>query len=259
MTYWISTSGGLGSAISAIVAHERDLDYEMIFADTLIEDEDLYRFVWEVALKLGKNLVYLRDGRNPWQVFVDRRYIGNTRTAHCSDELKTKMVREYLAVHAAPGDQLVLGMDFSEFDRIERAQRNWTPRQVMSLLNEFKCWRPQWAEMLARYDIKAPRLYDYGFPHNNCGGMCVRGGLKQFATLLENFPLRYLWHEMYQEWAMLQIGSTAKPFLRKVVDGVTHYLTMRQFREMYQAGTIKVDPYDFGGCACFVDEGEPPQ
>lgn len=64
--YWISASGGLGSAISCILAHEFGLDYEMIFADTLIEDEDLYRFIWEISMKLNKPLIYLKDGRTPW-------------------------------------------------------------------------------------------------------------------------------------------------------------------------------------------------
>ncbi|QWY83197.1 putative PAPS reductase protein [Rhizobium phage RHph_X2_24] len=254
MKYWISTSGGLGSAISCLLAYENGLDFEMIFADTLIEDEDLYRFIWEIALKINKPLIYLRDGRTPWQVFIDRKFIGNSRTAHCSQILKTNMVRDHLDRNAAPGDQLVLGMDLSELDRIERAQHNWTPRPVMSLLNEFKCWRPKWDEILARYGIRKPRLYEYGFPHNNCGGMCVRGGLKQFATLLMYFRDRYLWHEEQQEIAMSAIGPKAKPFLRKTINKQEFYMTMRGFRLLYEAGIIQVDPYDYGGCACFVDE-----
>jgi hypothetical protein len=254
MTYWISTSGGLGSAISCLIAHERGLDFEMIFADTLIEDEDLYRFVWEIALKIGKPLIYLRDGRTPWEVFIDRKFIGNSRLAHCSQHLKTDMVRKYLDQHALPGDQLVLGMDLSELDRIERAQTNWSPRPVMSLLNELKCWRPQWDEILERWNIRKPRLYDLGFPHNNCGGMCVRAGLKQFATLLMHFPDRYKWHEQEELKAMAAIGPKAKPFLSKTINKQKFYMTMQGFRLLYEAGVIQVDPYDFGGCACFVDE-----
>ena len=244
----------LGSAISCIIAHEHGLDFEMIFADTRIEDGDLYRFIWEIALKLNKRLIFLQDGRTPWEVFVDRKYIGNSRVADCSRILKTNMVRNYLALHAAPGDQLVLGMDLSELERIERAQEKWAPRRVTSLLNELKCWRPQWDDILKRWNIRKPRLYGYGFPHNNCGGMCVKAGLKQFATLLLHFRDRYLWHEEQQEIAMAAIGPTAKPFLRKTINKQEFYMTMRGFRLLYEAGIIKVDPYDFGGCACFVDE-----
>lgn len=254
MKYWISTSGGIASAISAIIAHEKGLDFEMIFADTKIEDNDLYRFIFDVSLKLQKPLIWLCDGRNPWEVFVDERFIGNSRIAPCSKKLKTDVIRKYLAQHASPGDQLVLGMDYSEFDRIERAEINWSPRKVTSLLIELKCPRPTWKTRLEIYDIKPPKLYEFGFPHNNCGGMCVRAGLKQFATLLERLPERFAWHEKEQEKAMHAIGPTAKPFLKHTVKGITYYLTMKEFREKYEANLLNIDPFDYGGCGCFTDK-----
>lgn len=129
MTYQISFSGGLGSGISALVAHEKGLDFNLIFADTLIEDEDLYRFNNDIAKAVGKEIITLTDGRTPWDVYIDKRWIGNTRTAHCSTELKTKPVMKWLEENAAPDDPLVLGMDMSELDRIERAQKlGTTPR-----------------------------------------------------------------------------------------------------------------------------------
>ena len=111
MTYQISFSGGLGSAISAILAFENGLDFNLIFADTLIEDEDLYRFNDDISKAVGKKIVHPKDGRTPWDVYVDKRWIGNTRTAHCSTELKTKQVKKWLEENAAPDDPLVLGMD----------------------------------------------------------------------------------------------------------------------------------------------------
>lgn len=253
MKYWVSTSGGVASAISAIIAHENNLPFEMIFADTKIENPDLYRFIWDVATALDKQLIWLVDGRNPWQVFVDRKFIGNTRTAHCSEILKTDKVFEYLDVHANFYDPIVLGMDSSEQDRIDRAQKKWAPRPVVSLINSYKVWRPEWDDILTRYNIVKPLLYSFGFPHNNCGGMCVRAGLKQFATLLENFRSLFLWHEEWQEWAMQEIGPTARPFLRRTVNKQIEYMTMREFRLLYDAGKIDIEPYDYGGCACFVD------
>lgn len=252
--YWISFSGGLGSAISVLLAHMNGLEYQAVFADTLIEDDDLYRFMSDIERVTGKEIIKLRDGRDPWQVFVDKRYIGNTRTAHCSQILKTEQVAKYLQKHAEPNDVLVLGMDYSEIDRIERAQENWKPREVCSLINDFKCWRPLWDNYFALYGLKKPKLYEYGFPHNNCGGFCVRAGLAQFATLLNNFPERYMFHENKQIEAMNKIGPTAKPFLRWTFKKVTYYLTLREFRILYLAGDIKVDPYDFGGCGCFVTD-----
>lgn len=100
MTYQISFSGGMGSAVSAFIAHERGLDFNLIFADTLIEDEDLYRFNKDVAAAVGKEIITLTDGRTPWDVYIDKRWIGNSRTAHCSTELKTKQVKRWLDENA---------------------------------------------------------------------------------------------------------------------------------------------------------------
>ena len=155
-TYQISYSGGMGSAVSALVAHEQGLDFNLIFADTLIEDEDLYRFNNDVASACGKEIITLTDGRTPWDVYADKRWIGNTRTAHCSTELKTKPVQEWLKNNARPSDPLVLGMEWSEQDRIERAQANWQPRPVVSLLNRYKITRPEFEPILKRHGIKKP-------------------------------------------------------------------------------------------------------
>lgn len=254
MKYQISFSGGLGSGISALVAHEKGLDFNLIFADTLIEDEDLYRFNDDIARAVGKTVITLKDGRTPWDVYIDKRWIGNTRTAHCSTELKTKPVMNWLAENASSEDPLVLGMDMSELDRIERASRNWAPRPVVSLLNEFQVWRPEYDLILNRYGIKKPRLYSQGYEHNNCGGFCCKAGLVQFERLYRTNPERYAYHEAEMERALAEIGNTARPFLRKVNKGETEYLSLRNFRHQLEAGTAELPMFDATGCGCFTDE-----
>jgi hypothetical protein len=253
MTYQISFSGGLGSGITALIAYERGLDFNLIFADTLIEDEDLYRFNDDIAAACGKDLIHLVDGRTPWDVFVDKRWIGNTRTAHCSTELKTKQVKKWLADNANPSDPLVLGMDLSEQDRIERAQANWD-RPVISLLNEYKVWRGEYDLILNRYGIKKPRLYGMGYAHNNCGGMCVKAGLTQMERLYRTMPGRYAYHEQKMDEAMVAIGPTAKPFLRQTQDGEVNYLTLKDFRKQLEAGTMELPMFDAEGCGCFSED-----
>ena len=256
MRHIISFSGGLGSAVSALVAHEQGLDFDLVFADTMIEDEDLYRFIEDVARAIGKEIVYLRDGRTPWDVFRDVRYHGNTRTAHCSQVLKTQQVRAWLDENTAPDDVLVLGMDWSESDRIERAQKVWAPRPVVSLLDQFEIVRSQYNDYLKRYDLKKPRLYALGFPHNNCGGFCVRSGLGQHRLLLKHFPERYAQHEQAQAELIEEI-PTARPNLRQTdANGVLQYITMRSFREQVEEEPEQMDLFSEGpfGCGCFVDD-----
>lgn len=247
----ISLSGGLASAASAIIAAEAGIDYEMYFADTLIEDEDLYRFNDDVAAFLGKSIHKLVDGRTPWQVFVDRRYIGNSRKAQCSLELKTKQIKRALR---GEDRDLVLGMYLDEQDRLERAAAKWPDRKVRSLLIEHSYTPGDVAKLFSRVGIAQPRLYGLGFPHNNCGGMCVRAGQGQFAALLKHFPQRYAQHEKEMTRAMRKIGPTAKPFLRRNVDGKREYLTMKEFRLGIESGNIKPPAQEFGGCGCFTDD-----
>lgn len=252
--FWISTSGGIGSAISAILAHEYGIEYEMIFADTLVEDPTLYEFLRQIEVALNKKIIWLQDGRSPWGVFYGERFIGNSRIAPCSKILKTKVIKSYLKQHAIAGDMLVLGMDSSELDRIEIAQKNWAPFPVVSFLQMFRCARPKWKGMLDKYGLIVPALYDMGFPHNNCGGTCVRAGLKQWATVLDKMPDRYRLNEIAEKHALDYIGPTAKPFLKRTVRGEAEYMTLEQFRLYIEAGEIEIDPFDFGGCGCFVDD-----
>jgi len=254
MKYQISFSGGMGSAISAILAHENNLDFNLIFADTGIEGPELHRFKNEVAAACGKEIITVTDGRSPWDVYIDKRWIGNSRTAHCSTELKTKPVKKWLEENAKPDDPLVLGMDWSEMDRIERAQKNWD-RPVVSLLNQFNVSREEYPFILARYRIRKSDAYTQGFLHDNCGGFCCKSGQKQFERLLRTNPEKYKYHENEMERAMAAIGPTARPFLRMTDNGKLIYVTLKEFRERLEAGTAELPMFDEPGCGCFTDEG----
>jgi len=252
--HWISFSGGKGSAATVLLAHILGYDFEMIMADTGIEDEDLWRFTDDVAKFVGKEVIILRTGKTPWDVYREKRYIGNTRTAHCSTELKTKPVMRFLNKYAGASEPLVLGMNLGEIDRIDRAALNWSPRPVKSLLCEYQ-WGNRFIDHLfAWFGIELPRLYKMGFPHNNCGGFCCKAGLTQFNTLLERLPGVYAKHEKEMGLVMKDIGDTARPFLRKKANGETQYLTLTDFRERVERNEIDVPLYEFGGCGCFSDE-----
>lgn len=253
ITHIVSFSGGLASAASAVLCRNFGLDYEIVFADTLIEHPSTYTFITEVAEALNKKLVWLKDGRDPWDVFVDKRYIGNTRTAHCSVELKTKQVRKWVKENYNDG-VLILGMYKDEEERLGRAKDSWAPIEVKSLLIDYKIYPEDAKKLVSSLGVKEPELYKLGFPHNNCGGMCVRAGQSQFATLLRQRPEFYKEQEERQEWAMQQIGDTAKPFIRIMTDRTTEYFTMKQFREKIEQGEVIPKEFEMGGCGCFVDD-----
>lgn len=56
----ISLSGGLASAANAILAAKSGEPYLMVFADTTIEDDDLYRFLYDIenhAFQIAERLL----------------------------------------------------------------------------------------------------------------------------------------------------------------------------------------------------------
>ena len=66
MYHVVMYSGGIGSwAAAKRVAEQHGTDrLIMLFADTLQEDEDLYRFVIESCKNVGGRIKVLRDGRD---------------------------------------------------------------------------------------------------------------------------------------------------------------------------------------------------
>lgn len=256
MNHVVFFSGGVSSwAVARRVAEKYGTDsLTLLFTDTLIEDPDLYRFLDEGAAAVGGQLVKIADGRTPWEVFRDVKYLGNTRADPCSRILKRDIAKRYIHENFPdPGTvQLWLGMNWDEEERLVRSKRFWEPYQMDSLLLE-KPWvtQGQMHDMLKELNILPPRLSRLGFPHNNCGGGCVKAGQAHFRHLLKTLP------DVYQEWENNEQGM--REFLDKDVSilrdrtaGTTKPLTLKQLREREDA---QCNLTDWGGCGCFaVDE-----
>lgn len=257
MKHIISYSGGVGSYMAAKRVKERFGKEEMllVFADTTIEDKDLYRFLKESSEKLDVELVTLRDGRNPWDVFRDKRYIGNSRTAHCSQELKQRPFHRYIKSLYSPDDCIIyLGIDWSESHRLKSAKRYWSPYTIAAPMCEAPFLTKQdMFDIVVADGMELPELYKRGFSHNNCGGFCVRAGLGHFKKFLEESPELYAWHEEQMEQLMKDI-PTVKPFLKDRRNKTTKYITLKEFRERITG--MEIDDNDVGGCGCFIDYGE---
>jgi hypothetical protein len=173
-------SGGAGSWATAkrVAEHHGTDDLTLLFADTLIEDEDLYRFLKDAAANVGGRLEVVKEGRDPWQVFFDVRFLGNTRIDPCSRVLKRETLRKWLERECDPEATVVyLGIDWTEIHRFERAAGHWQPWTVHAPLCEapLQDKADRFAALRAR-GIEPPRLYADGFAHNNCGGGSIRSG-----------------------------------------------------------------------------------
>lgn len=254
MNHVVMFSGGIGSwaAAKRVAAQHGTDNLTLLFGDTLMEDEDLYRFLDEAAANVGGRLVRLAEGRDPWQVFWDERYLGNSRIDPCSKILKRRFLRKWLRENTDPETTVVyLGVDWTEIHRLKAARERFRPWKCVAPLCDAPMWSKQ--QLLAQLEaenISPPRLYSLGFPHNNCGGFCVKAGQAQFKLLLEVMPERYRIHERKEEALAQHLGKRVT-ILRDRSGGRNTPMSLREFRERIE-GKLTVDCDEWGGCGCVV-------
>ena len=256
-------SGGVGSWATGkrIVERHGVGDLTLLFADTKMEDEDLYRFLDEAAANIfgdkPPNIIRIIEGRTPWDVFFDERFLGNSRFDPCSKILKRQMVDHWLRDNCDPSDTTVyVGIDWTEEHRFialrdRRLTNGWCYEAPMCEAPYLT--KPDMLRACRAEGITVPRLYLWGFAHNNCGGFCIKAGIAHFILLLRVLPLRYGYHENKEQEIRAYLGRDISILTDRSGDGVKKPLTLRDLRLRVEAGE-QFDMFDIGGCGCFVDE-----
>lgn len=262
MKHIVFYSGGIGSYFTAkrVIKQHGNKDVILLFTDTLIEDADLYRFIDETSEKLGCEIVKIADGRTPWQVAKDVRYIPNSRIAQCSHLLKQKIAENYIKEHFTPdGCILYLGIDWTEQHRMKAPRHNWAPYLVeFPMMEKPYLDKVDMMRILKEEDgIAIPNLYTLGFSHNNCGGFCFRAGIGHFKNLLETMPEKYLEHEQKEQEIRDYLGRDDISILRRTRNGKRVNITLRELRLELEGENCQLsfdDITDVGGCGCFVND-----
>lgn len=239
----VQFSGGITSwAVARRVADRHGVDdLVLLFADTLIEDDDLYAFVHTSAAQLGARLVRVADGRTPWQVFEDKQRLGNSLLAPCSYALKILPCRRWLTANTDPANTvLYVGIDNSARDR-RRApaiERGWLPWRVEFPLLDDESDLSK-ADLLAEAraaGLRPPRAYELGFDHANCGQLCVRGGQKHWLRTLEHFPDRFADYEIREQRFRQRTGKNVAILKERRADR-TLPLPLAELRRRHSAHT----------------------
>lgn len=258
MKHIVMWSGGITSWATArhVIDQHGTENVTLLFADTLIEDDDLYTFNEQASAQLGVPITRVADGRTPFEVFEDKRWLGNTRLAQCALELKLKMCSDWLAANDSltfDNTTLYVGLDWSEPHRIPGNRASWEPWRT-----EYPLTEPPYRDKdQLRAEARAaglidPRLYRLGFAHNNCGGMCVKGGVGQWVRLLEVFPERYARAERAEIKMRALLGKDVS-ILRDRTGGATKPLTLTALRRRVEEQPDQLDLFDEGGCGCFTE------
>ena len=250
-------SGGKGSFIAASRAADKFGAHEVVllFADTMVEDPDVYEFVAAGAAHIGSELVRVADGRTPFQVFHDRRFLGNSRQANCSESLKVIPCRQWVRDNAPADAVIVVGIDWTEQHRVGAITAGYAPRQVWAPL----CDKPlllekEMLQQIEAIGLKLPQSYAQGFGHANCMQQgCVRGGQAYWRHYLRVRPDQYKVTEQAEQDLRIYLGKDVA-MLKQDRNGATNYLTLRDFRkQLEQEPDMFAGAGDWGGCGCFVD------
>lgn len=255
MKHIVSFSGGVGSwACGKRVAERHGTkDLIVLFEDTLMEDEDLYRFSEQAVKSIGGEYVRLCEGRDPWQVFKDRRFLGNQRVDLCSRILKRELYRSWLEKNFKPDDCVTyIGFDWTEPHRAKDALDHWAPWKVeFPMMDEPLMDKKAQLAWCRREGIEPPRLYAMGFPHNNCGGFCVKAGQGSFALLHFRFPERYAYHEQKEQELREFLGKDVSILRHRGGEKKGEPMTLKEFRET-KIASGQYDKFDLGACSCFA-------
>lgn len=253
----VSLSSGNASAVAgelALTAYGRER-VEFVFADTLIEHDDNYRFLRDLEARWGVQITRLTDGRDPYAVAEDEGIIPNDMLATCSYELKVKPMQDYIKRLQADGIHVIVAIGFDHKDarprankvdgRLPEPRKRWAGRGVI-------VWYPLLETAPMRYykrgaspvvfdaalvvrgwGIKSPVMYEQGYSHANCAGTCVKQGLRDWRrTLIHNKGM----FERVEVWE-----SGMRDFIAQ--RQITRFLNALIARDWKRAGRVNLKLY----------------
>lgn len=287
-------SGGVGSWMTAKRVAEQHGSEQMflLFADTLIEDPDLYRFTaeavgglypntptgeirkavalsqaleTELCLARRKHLIrewqrvlmdacpkfiVVCDGRTPWEVFEDERFIGNSRVDPCSRVLKREILNRWRDTNCdLQHTTIYVGIDWTEQHRYEKLLKyvdGWDYQAPLICAPYLT--KSEMLNTLATEGIRLPNLYVLGFAHNNCGGFCCKAGHTHFRLRLKKLPERFAQDEL-DELRLRSLGINGTILVDRR-GGVKKPMTLHEFRLREESGGGGVEDDLAQGCGC---------
>lgn len=198
---WLSA--GVSSFIAGYL--ERENIDEFIYIDVKDQHEDSMRFIKDCEKALGKTVTILSSEYGSVENaclaggFINRPKVG----AYCTKYLKKRVRQQWEFQHRDYDITYVWGFDCTETIRADNLKESYPDfKHVFPLidrhLNKGDCH-----SMLQSLSITRPKMYDLGYPNNNCIG-CVKGGMGYWNKIRVDFP------EVFESRARLErkLGSS---------------------------------------------------
>jgi hypothetical protein len=199
----------------------------LLWHDTKEEHPDTYRFLREMAARLGMPITERSDGRSVTEVFRDEAFLGNNQNAMCSRILKREQGERYLRELRAQNLDVVKVMGFSKREP-DRVQRAWAEAEAGGYEVRFPMIETETTKQDAatwcscEMGVRPSTMYEWA-EHANCIG-CVKGGRAYWLAVAENEPAVFEQRAALEEEFGHSIlrgapraGEDRAPFLRELV------------------------------------------
>ena len=183
-------SAGVTSAVAVKMAIEKYGMYrvEPIYFEIDSHHEDNIRFKKECEEWYGIPIRVERSSKykDQFDVIARTGYFNGPSGARCTVELK-KNIRFLIESKEKYYGQ-VFGFEFSkkEINRAIRFSEQYDVNPLYPLI-EKGITKPECLHYLESAGIRIPRMYELGYPNNNCIG-CVKGGMGYWNKIRKDFP-----------------------------------------------------------------------
>lgn len=168
-----------------------DVD-EWIYIDVADQHEDSIRFIKDCEKAIGKEIQILRSSQYATVEDCVRAF-GGFKNAHngfapCTNWLKKRVRKEWENKHTDYDLIYVWGMDGNERHRAENLRESMLDMEHEFPLIDNNLTKEDVHGLFERtFNFKRPKMYDMGYPNNNCIG-CVKGGMGYWNKIRRDFP-----------------------------------------------------------------------
>jgi hypothetical protein len=222
-------------------------------------------------------LVWIVEGRDPWEIYRDRRFLGNSGVDPCSEVAKRLALAEWRSANCyregelfGPADVFTVGIDEHETERFygggdklgirrAHAKDGWIYEAPLIAANEVLAAGGELPvgvlsvlfSPLAEIGPASPRLYGMGYVHNNCGGFCCKAGQAHWRNSFIVQPYRYAYDAIIELKLTEYLGANVA-MLTDRRGGQKNPMMLDAFAERLAAEPDVVIEYEPGdsGCGC---------
>lgn len=175
---------------------------EWIYIDIDDQHEDSLRFIHDCEKVIGKEIEIIKSSEYSCVEDCVRTFGGfknpSNGFAPCTNWLKKRIRKQWETEHQEYRLTYVWGFDLKEQARAERTvESNPQAEHEFPLIERYLSKEDVHGLFERLFDFPRPKMYDLGYPNNNCIG-CVKGGMGYWNRIRIDFP------DVFEKRAMLE-------------------------------------------------------